>query len=336
MSDRQERLRRALRGPGDRRLRPLVRLAVAVLAFVALGEVVLAGAAAAARLGSGLAPLARAGWVFGVAAVAVVVANAGVLVVVRLVDGRGPGAIGLALSGRWWTELAAGLGVGAAMALGTVAVALASGVAEVAGVLTAGEGQFSVTAPYPAVDAAFWLVVFAGVGLLEEVVVRGYVLVTVAEGLRGRAGSPRRAVWAGVGASAAVFGALHAASPGGSPLAVANALALGVLLGVTVAVTGRLALAVGIHVGWTAALGLGAGLPVTGLRTGVALVDVEVDGSALVTGGAFGPEGGLLAVIGLAVGVVAVVAVDRRRSAGLALAERLASPDRRRGELVED
>ena len=51
------------------------------------------------------------------------------------------------------------------------------------------------------------------------------------------------------------------------------------------------------------------------------------DGAGVVTGGAFGPEGGLVALAGLAVGAALLGWLGRRWTGGLAVAERIAQPD---------
>ncbi|PSP53663.1 hypothetical protein BRC74_03370 [Halobacteriales archaeon QH_7_68_42] len=56
---------------------------------------------------------------------------------------------------------------------------------------------------------------------------------------------------------------------------------------------------------------------------------VEVTGPALVTGGAFGPEGGLLALVALAAACVALAAWVRWREGELSVREGVAVPDLR-------
>lgn len=112
------------------------------------------------------------------------------------------------------------------------------------------------------------------------------------------------------------------AAVGLAPATMAQAAVLGVGFAAVVAVvavtlaagyvlTGRLGLAVGFHNGWNVALGVPFGLPVSGMAVPARALVVEVTGPAAWTGGAFGPEAGLLdALAGLA-GLVAVLAYVR-------------------------
>ena len=69
---------------------------------------------------------------------------------------------------------------------------------------------------------------------------------------------------------------------------------LGAMLGVGLVYTGRLALPIGFHIAWNFFQGGVFGFPVSGGDQQVALLTVDDRGPALWTGGAYGPEGGLL------------------------------------------
>ena len=70
-------------------------------------------------------------------------------------------------------------------------------------------------------------------------------------------------------------------------------------------VTGTLWLAVGMHTGWNFFLGTVFGFPVSGIVERSVFL-TESDGPALLTGGDFGPEGGLLAAVVLLLGTAAL------------------------------
>lgn len=308
------------------RLRAPVRLVAAAVLFLALGEVLLVGATAATRIGRSLAPAFGLGWLLLASATGLAAGFLCVLAVARGLDRRRPGDLGVALDRAWLADAATGAAIGVGTVTAVVAVALLAGVASVQGVAGSGFGPVPLPGASLLAEGAFWLVVFLGAGAVEEVLFRGYLLVNAAEGLRGVAGGERGAVLGGVVASAVPFGLVHAANPGGSGLGVVAIVLFGLLLGGSVAATGRLGLAVGLHVAWNATLGVGFGLPVSGIETGAALVDVDLVGPPLLTGGAFGPEGGLLAIVGLVVAVAAVGWLLARRGA-LSVDGSLARPD---------
>ena len=121
-------------------------------------------------------------------------------------------------------------------------------------------------------------------GILEEVIVRGVVL---------------RLVWRAFGpiaafvASGLLFGAGHIANPGATLFTTACvAIEAGVMLGSFYALTGRLWLSIGVHVGWNFTQGYIFGALVSGGDFGASLaISAPRPGlSTWLTGGAFGPE----------------------------------------------
>src|SRR5471030_2266301 len=71
---------------------------------------------------------------------------------------------------------------------------------------------------------------------------------------------------------------------------VAIALEAGILLGAAYALTGRLWLPIGLHLGWNFAEGSIFGMAVSGGSQKGSLITGELHGSNLLTGGVFGPE----------------------------------------------
>jgi hypothetical protein len=87
----------------------------------------------------------------------------------------------------------------------------------------------------------------------------------------------------------------------GSTLGLGLGAVAGLLVALTAAagyvLTGRLGLAVGFHAAWNVALGILFGHPVSGTVPPASVLVLEVSGPAAWTGGAFGPEAGLLGVL---------------------------------------
>jgi uncharacterized protein len=140
--------------------------------------------------------------------------------------------------------------------------------------------------------------------LAEEIIFRGVPLVVLAAPF-GRPGA--------VLGLATVFAAGHLLNPGLTPLALGNIALAGVFLGTAFYLPGGLWTATGAHLGWNLTLAALAA-PVSGLPLPVAGVSYWPGGPAWLTGGAFGPEGGLLVTLTLAaVTVVAARRVDWTR-----------------------
>lgn len=132
--------------------------------------------------------------------------------------------------------------------------------------------------------AAFW----------EELAFRGYPFQVLAEAL-----GPVRAVLL----TAAAFAGLHGMNPGIGWLALGNTALAGILLGVLYWRTYSLALVTGTHLGWNWAMSFAADLPVSGLALETPGYDASVGGPLMLTGGSYGPEGGLLLSVVSAAGI---------------------------------
>lgn len=145
-------------------------------------------------------------------------------------------------------------------------------------------------------EAGKTLLVLAPAALAEEVLFRGVPLVLLAAAFgRGPA----------LVALALLFGVAHLANPGVTPLAVANIAAAGVFLGLAFYAPGGIFTAFGAHLGWNATLAA-LDAPVSGLPFTIPAIDYVAGGPTWLTGGAFGPEGGLTATTAIALACLAI------------------------------
>jgi membrane protease YdiL (CAAX protease family) len=97
--------------------------------------------------------------------------------------------------------------------------------------------------------------------------------------------------------SAAAFGLLHAFNPGASWIStLAIALESGVLLALAYAATRSLWVPIGLHLGWNFTEGGIFGAAVSG-RQYTGLINAPLSGAPWLTGGAFGPEASLAALL---------------------------------------
>ncbi|HVE93196.1 MAG TPA: type II CAAX endopeptidase family protein [Actinomycetota bacterium] len=194
----------------------------------------------------------------------------------------------------------AGIETAAGFGLGAILMALMIGILAVA-------GWYRVFVPRSGITAggfAYWLALFALVGVLEELLSRGMLF----RFLERRAGSAFA-----LAASSLVFGLLHVPNPNSSVWAgVAIALHAGVLLGAAYMLTRRLWLAIGIHWSWNFVQGPVFGAPVSG-QNQPSLLDSAARGPEILTGGPFGPEAGLVSVVvGAAAGLLLLVLAIKR------------------------
>lgn len=247
-------------------------------------------------------------------AAAALVAVASVWVAGRYLDRRPFSGFGLRLNRVWWSDLGFGMLLGASLMVGIFAVELAAGWVKVTGSFEpVGGGTF-----FPAILAPVAL--YLCVGFYEELVSRGYQLTNLAEGLNLPGIGPRGAVLLAWLLSSAFFGLLHAFNPNATLLTTLSISLAGVMLGLGYVLTGELAIPIGLHVAWNFFQGSVFGFPVSGLDpTGATFLATTQNGPDLLTGGPFGPEGGLLAPAAMVLGLALISLRVRRRTGKLAL-----------------
>ena len=149
-----------------------------------------------------------------------------------------------------------------------------------------------------------FFVTFILVGWNEELLSRGYHLQTIANGTN--------LLW-GVIISSVVFGLLHIANPGATFASTVGIILAGIFLAYGYVRTKQLWLSIGLHLGWNFFEGVVFGFPVSGLDI-YALTRIEVTGPDLWTGGAFGPEAGLIVLPSLVVGAGLIYWFTRTRT----------------------
>jgi membrane protease YdiL (CAAX protease family) len=118
----------------------------------------------------------------------------------------------------------------------------------------------------------------------------------------------------GVLLSSGVFSLLHLVNPNAESIGfVAVGLFLaGVFLAFGYLRTRQLWLPIGLHIGWNFFEGVIFGFPVSGLEY-YQLTRITVVGPQYWTGGAFGPEAGLVLIPGLILGFILVFFYTRNR-----------------------
>jgi len=140
------------------------------------------------------------------------------------------------------------------------------------------------------------LFTFILVGWSEELLSRGYWLQNLEEGLNLN--------WAVVISSGA-FALLHLSNPNYSWKAAIGLFLGGLLLAYGYLRTHRLWLPIGMHIGWNFFEGTVFGFAVSGMET-FRVIQHSTVGPDIWTGGAFGPEAGLVQLPALALGVLLI------------------------------
>jgi uncharacterized protein len=238
----------------------------------------------------------------------------------RFLDRRSFPDFGFHLGAGWWLDLLFGMVLGALLMTVVFLVELGLGWVRVTGAFEAyGTGAtFVISILFP---AAY----FVCVGFSEETVSRGYRLKNAAEGLNYPVLGPRGAVVLAWVLTSVFFGVLHAGNPNATLLSTLNIILAGLMLGLGYVLSGELAIPIGLHITWNFFQGSVYGFPVSGLEPfGASLLVTEQGGPELWTGGAFGPEGGLLIPAIMLLGMALIALWTRLRTGKVSLSTSVA------------
>ena len=162
-------------------------------------------------------------------------------------------------------------------------------------------------------QTTLFLIFFILTGWSEEILSRGYHLQTVASGLN---------LFWGVLLSSVIFGALHFYNPDATLVSTFGIFIAGLFFAYAYILTKQLWLPIGLHIGWNFFEGVVFGFPVSGLDI-YALTRIEVTGPELWTGGAFGPEAGLIVLPSLIVGGILIYLYTKNRNANYGTSRRV-------------
>jgi len=197
----------------------------------------------------------------------------------QIFDRRPLRAMGLALHSRWMKELGQGLALGSAMILLVVAPEWTCGLA-----------RFTF-AGLPAPRAmSLTFVILAVAAANEEIVFRGYPFQRLVESI-----TPAGAVVV----SSVLFGVVHLSNPHHTLFSTVNTALVGVAFALAYLRTRALWMPIGMHFIWNFLMGFVLGLPVSGIDFPATMLRANAVGPPWLTGGDYGPEGGLLATVAI-------------------------------------
>jgi membrane protease YdiL (CAAX protease family) len=223
------------------------------------------------------------------------------VIVGKWVDRRSVKDFGLIPSPVWWKEFLFGLGLGAFL----------MGLIFIIGWVT---GSFTVEGYFLGSNQAAFLPGFLravgfyfAVGVYEEVILRGYILVNLAEGLKIKNVDKKWVLLLALLLSSLIFGVLHIINPNSSWVSTLNLSMAGIFLGLGMVLTGRLGMPIGLHITWNLFQGNVFGFPVSGTNSGATIISTKLTGPEWFTGGEFGPEAGILGLIAMLIGCLLII-----------------------------
>jgi len=201
------------------------------------------------------------------------------LLVLRFFDRRPPALLGLGFSRGWLRELALGLAAGVVATGLLVLILVATGSVSMA--LSADlRGSFGALGLY--------LVLFTLAASVEELLFRGYLLQSLAEGSRR---------WIAGLLLCIPFTWAHADNPDVTIIGITNIFLAAVILVILYFQTRRLWLPIGFHISWNLAQSWLWGFDVSGIKIQDQLFVMDPTGADYLTGGEFGLEGSALSLV---------------------------------------
>jgi uncharacterized protein len=150
-------------------------------------------------------------------------------------------------------------------------------------------------------------VLFLPQSLMEEMLSRGYLFSALRDGV-GEIGA--------LAVTSLGFGLLHMGNPGATAQSVAVVVLAGIFLGAILVITRSLYAAWMAHFAWNWSMADLLHAPVSGMRFPYSAYRVDDSGPDWLTGGSWGPEGGVAAVVGMIAGIALLIAWRRRLSSG--------------------
>src|SRR6056297_368083 len=133
-----------------------------------------------------------------------------------------------------------------------------------------------------------FLIMFIIVGIVEESIMRGYILSNLMEHMKNK--------YVALLISAVIFAVFHGLNPNITVLGFINLILAGFVLGITYIHTKNLWFPIFLHISWNFFQGPVFGFEVSGINT-KAIINHNVTGNELITGGRFGFEGSILITI---------------------------------------
>jgi membrane protease YdiL (CAAX protease family) len=226
-----------------------------------------------------------------------------VVIARKWLDHRRVEELGVRLDRAWWRGLAGGLVLGTSLMTLVFVLEFVLGWITLTGVMVSNATGISV-----AFALSFSAVKVLCVGTYEEFVSRGYHLRNLADGIA--------LPWA-VAVSSAISALLHLTNDNADMLSTAGLFVNALLFATAVLVTRRLSTAIGLHIAWNFVQGAVFGFPVSGDKEGASLVGIHQGGATLLTGGAFGPEAGLVGILASLTGIGVLLLWAQWRKTGV-------------------
>jgi membrane protease YdiL (CAAX protease family) len=135
------------------------------------------------------------------------------------------------------------------------------------------------------------------VSILEETFFRGYLFTNFYDGFKSNKTSKKQAIIISLMVSSVLFGFAHFNTNNASVLSLTMLTIKGIVWCIPFIITKNLGLSIGLHMAWNFTQ-TSIGFTMSGNKSLNSLYNIENIGSDLLTGGEYGPEAGVLGLIG--------------------------------------
>jgi len=166
-------------------------------------------------------------------------------------------------------------------------------------------GSYSIVAVNPVSFILLPLTVMFTVAIIEEILVRGIIFRIVEEKL----GS-----YISLTISSVLFGALHLVNPNGTLISGICITTAGFMLGAAFIYSRNLWFPIALHFAWNFTQSGIFGAITSGNEKTSSLLVAKIQGAEIITGGEFGPEGSIQAVLFCAVGAIVLLALSHKEN----------------------
>jgi uncharacterized protein len=204
--------------------------------------------------------------------------------VTRVIDQKKVAAIGLSSLKKGFSELLFGLVFGASLMTVIFLQLLFSGNISLTGFFEPGFLYSAGTV----------LIILTAAGFAEEFFGRGYCMTALWQ-----TGN----LWITIAGSSLLFSLFHIFNPHVTLVALINIFLAGFLAAYMFFKTGSLWMPVGFHIAWNYFQGVVFGFPISGIQFN-SIIKIKILHDNTLTGGPFGPEGGLIATVIMLIGLV--------------------------------
>tara|TARA_R110002050_G_C8830521_1_gene505181 strand:- start:51 stop:932 length:882 start_codon:yes stop_codon:yes gene_type:complete len=218
----------------------------------------------------------------------------------KYLDKRGFSEYGLIFKKKTFTYLLIGVLIGFFSVILMVLIGKATGLLSVSDFL-------SIPKPTLVFLFAFKMLL---VSILEETFFRGYLFTNIFEGIKSKKTSYKQAVLIALVISSLLFGLAHFSNNNASVISITLLTINGMVWCIPFILTKNLGLSIGLHLSWNITQ-TQIGLTMSGNKALNSFYRIENTGPDLFTGGDYGPEAGILGLIGFAVMLLTTLAYLR-------------------------